>query len=227
MSCVKALRKERDRRYKNATEFIHDLENCISWQLRSKKKVAIARFLKKLDKNLEMQSDDSIRAAIYIKGFSRIWSIMQNVVIIMAIYISVLLGIQFKSSEMGYIKLFLPDNDLMYQLDYKDPISAKSIFPTIGPVLKGQHRLTVTQPEYGGTYVSYCLVAPSDTTYLDVALDTKRDSAKISFSSLPSNAETFLDGKSMGNTPIPRFTPHRDNTISKLNIQIMLLNTIP
>jgi len=198
----RALRQERDKRYKNATEFIHDLENCISWQLRSRKKAVIAHFLRQLDKNIEVQSDDSIRAAMYIKGFGRIWSIMQNVVLILAAYIAVLFGFQFKSSELGYLKLNLPDTGLMYQVDDQKPHLSDSADPLIGPLLSGPHRVKVTNPEYGGTYINFCQIAASDTLSLNIKFDSRQDSAKISLLSNPSGADAYLDRVFIGKTPL-------------------------
>ncbi len=198
----KALRNDRERRYKNATEFIYDLEKCVSWQLRSRKKEVIARFLRKLDKNTQTPSDDSLKAAIYVKGFSRGWRVLQYAVFLLVIYLSVLTGLQFRDSELGYLRLFLPDAELAYRIDQKSRFTTNAASPLVGPLLQGAHRVEVSHPEFDGIFLGFARILPGDTVRMHVGFEIARDSARVSILSLPMGARVLVNGVQIGNTPL-------------------------
>jgi serine/threonine protein kinase len=198
----KALRNDRNRRYKNATELIYDLERCVSWQLRSRKKEVISRFLRQLDKNTQIPTDDSLKASIYVKGFSRGWRVLQYSVLTLVLYLTLLLGFQFKESELGYLRLYLPDSDLSFRVNEQESISTTDASPLIGPLLEGSHSIEVTHPTFAGTFLGYVNIIPGDTVGLHVGFEISRDSAQISILSSPMEAQVTLDGVELGPTPL-------------------------
>lgn len=214
----KALRREQNKRYRNASEFIHDLEKFIPWQLRSRKKETIERLISQLNKIESASTDDSLKTAVYSGFQSWGWRLFKYALSGAVIYIMLFLYLQFKQHQIGFLKINLPDKNYIVQIDDKRPRQADSAVQIIGPLLKGFHKIKVRDLTNSGTFIGKAPVSPSDTTEVDVQISSSDALPCISVTTIPNDASVLIDGLPLGISPI--YNLHLQPGKHKLEIRL-------
>jgi len=197
----KALRKDPKKRYRNATEMIHDLELFIPWQLRSKKKDILSRYLKKLDKT-SPSTDESLKLAIYAAIPAWSWRLVRSVLTLLFLFLLTFTGIRFGARQLGYAKLEGARPGLTLAIDGKKAQEIRSTHKKIGPLLRGWHKFIFKDQISGQTLISVLPVSPADTVPLPIPPRQRLQAAQLLFSSRPAGAKLSIDGHPLGVTPL-------------------------
>ncbi len=196
----KALRKDQKKRYQNATEFIHDLEVYIPWQLRSKKKDVLSHFLRKLDKTTP-SSEESLKMAVYSAIPAWSWRLARGVLFLLFIFLLSFQALKFKDTRLGYVMLKQMRPSISLNVDNKDALKISDQQKLIGPLLAGQHKFTMQDAENGQTQIIYLNVSAADTAEISLQPLRSSKTAQLVFSSRPEGAAISIDGHPIGKTP--------------------------
>jgi serine/threonine protein kinase len=197
----KLLRKDKNRRYRNAAALIHDLEKCISWKVRSRKKEVIAETLENLDKTNYTTTEDTIKSTVLDKSTSWGWTTLRYSLIAAFIVCGYILFKQFSKKELGYIYIENPVRQMELAINNKPhkPVTAGS--KIYGPFLKGSLLLEASDPMANSSFVAYAIVSPNDTTRIKVELPVNPGLSGLKIVTDPLVANIALDGKLL--PPIP------------------------
>ncbi|MEJ2055718.1 MAG: serine/threonine-protein kinase, partial [Calditrichaceae bacterium] len=159
----KSLHKERSRRYQTVSEMVHDLESFLPWQVRSRKKEVLSRFMQKTKKATANSTHESIRIQQLVGLKTWPWRTLRYATLAAALFLSTLLFIQFKDYHIGYARLILPSKGYAVSVDNKKSFVAESRIVNIGPILKGMHRFETKAPLIGSISISRMAVTGGDT----------------------------------------------------------------
>lgn len=195
----KMLKKDRHKRYRNAAALIHDLEKCVPWQIRSKKKEIILRFLDKLDRNVITPSEDTIKAAMLERSSSWGWHALRYSLVLAMLSCGYALFINFSKTELGYIQLANPVAHMEMTVDGRHRKSVQSSRVLLGPLLHGAHILEASDPINNSTFVSRILVKANDTTQVTASLPANPASAQVVINTIPYGATILIDGNPLYN----------------------------
>lgn len=189
------LKKDKQKRYRNAAALIHALEKCVPWQVRSRKKEVIANFLESLDKTNVTTTDDTIKAALLDRSSSLGWNTLRYSIAASLLICGVLMFKQFSKKELGYIRITNPISKMELKVNnvLKKPVTHS--YKMLGPLLQGTHFVEVSDPMANSTFVAHAVVNPNDTSRIDVKLPQNPGSCGMQISTLPANAEIFINGK--------------------------------
>ena len=196
----KALRKNQKKRYQNATEFIHDLEVYIPWQLRSKKKDVLSHFLRKLDKTMP-SSEESLKMAVYSAIPAWSWRLANGVLFILFLFLLSFQTVKFKDSRLGYVMLKQMRPSFSLSIDNKNASRISDQQKLIGPLLTGQHKFTMEDAQSGQTQIVFLNVLAADTAEISLPPVRSSKTAQLVFNSLPEGAAILIDGHPIGKTP--------------------------
>ncbi|KAA3613200.1 MAG: serine/threonine protein kinase [Calditrichaeota bacterium] len=190
----KLLKKDMRSRYKNAAALIHDLEKCVSWQTRSRKKELFARVLDNMDKTAITHSDDTLKAAILENTSSWGWNALRYSLVAALLISGWAIFKQFSKKELGYIKVENPVKKMELVIDNKKVKPVLSRSALLGPFLKGGHYLQASDPASNSTFVAKTTVNANDTTLIKVELPKNHTLALLNISIEPTIAELLIDG---------------------------------
>ena len=200
----KLLKKDRRKRYRNAAALIHDLEKCLPWQVRSKKKEIILRFLDKLDKTSVTSSENTIKAAMLEKSSSWGWHAVRYSFVIALLVCGFAIFKNFTKKELGYIRLENPATEIELHVDGKHK-SVKKAQALLGPYLQGAHILEANDPIHNSTYISRVLIKANDTTRVQALLPPNPGFSRIVIKTIPAGSTVLVDGNPLYG--------HPDNTL--------------
>ena len=198
----KSLNRDPGRRYRNATELIHDLELFIPWQLRSKRKEILAEFLGKLDKTRSNTFSETINLSLYSGKRLWIWRILQGGLAIAALYLVAFLSFQFHRNQLGYLKIVSDENPAAIRVDSHRSLPLAASATVIGPFLKGEHRVEISDSSAQRLYISRVRIQAADTLLLRPGFAQLSAPVQISILTTPSAAEVFVDGYPLGFSPL-------------------------
>jgi len=195
----KMLRRDTQKRYQDAATLIRDLEKCVPWNIRRRKKNVIEQFLKKLDKSKRTTSEDTLKAAFLEKNRVWGWRAIQATILLSAL---VVLGSgyrQFTRHELGYLQLFgvNPEN----RLRVNGTLQKASGNPLMGPFLRGEHEVEVYDAMQNSRFIARIPIAPADTSELNVRFSSRIIPTSLSVSVLPEDASVRLDNFSIEKGP--------------------------
>ncbi len=190
----KLLRKNVGARYKTAGSLIHDLEKCIPWQMRTRKKELFAKVLEDLDKTVITRTDDTLKAAMLERSSSWSWNLLRYSVVLAVLISGWVIFKQFSKMELGYIKIENPVRKMELMIDSKkaSPVLRKSAI--IGPFLKGGHYLEASDPVSNSTFIARTMVNANDTAHIKVELPQNHTLALLHVSVQPAFSEIRIDG---------------------------------
>jgi len=189
------LKKEKQKRYRNAAALIHALEKCVPWQVRSRKKEVIARFLETLDKTIVTTSDDTMKAALLDKSSSLGWNGLRYSIALALLLCGLLLFRQFSKKELGYVLLENPVERMELKVDNKIKRAVTTKHKLLGPYLQGSHYIEVSDPLANSTFVARTLVHPADTAQVAVKLPQNPGLSGMHISTLPASADILINGR--------------------------------
>lgn len=197
----KLLRKDKNRRYRNAAALIHDLEKCVSWQVRSKKKEIIAGALESLDKTNYTTTEDTIKAAMLNKSSSFGWRATNYSITASFLICSFFLFKQFSKKELGYIQLENPAANMQLKIDDYSKKMMPGKVKIFGPYLAGTHYIEVNDPIGNSSFISHAAVMADDTTKVHIELPQNPAFSGIKIYTQPDNANITFDGSLISNNP--------------------------
>jgi len=198
----KAIHRDHKHRYQNATEMINDLENAIALQTRSDKKTVISRFLKDLDKTRQTSQTDSVKLQVFTAMPSWGWRGVRIGLLALMIFLLGFQGLRFHDRQLGYLQVSSSEAGFMVAVDDRAEISEPSAQTKIGPFLKGLHRVRVHKANAPGILEAELLLRPNATVHLHMGPTVKVDTAEITLTSTPAQANLFIDDVFQGLTPL-------------------------
>jgi serine/threonine protein kinase len=190
----KLLKKDKRSRYKTAAALIHDLEKCVPWQVRSRKKEIFAKMLDSLDKTAITHSDDTLKAAILERSTSWGWNAIHYSVLASVLISGWIIFAQFQKKELGYLKIDNPAKKIEVNIDDKKHFSLHARSNLLGPFLKGSHSIQASDPASNSTFVSQTTIGADDTSRVDVELFQNQTKAQIHFRVTPASSKIHIDG---------------------------------
>ncbi|HID38729.1 MAG TPA: PEGA domain-containing protein, partial [Calditrichaeota bacterium] len=198
----KSLNRDPSRRYRNATELIHDLELFIPWQLRSKRKEILADFLGKLDKTRSNTFSETINLSLYSGKRLWSWRALQGGLIAAALYLVGFLSLQFHDNQLAYIKLVSEEKPAVIRIDDRQAVPLATSSVVIGPYLKGEHRIEISDSSTQRIFISRVHLTAADTLLLRPHFARLNVAVQVSISTYPQAAEVFVDGYPVGLSPL-------------------------
>ncbi len=195
----KLLRKDKNRRYRNAAALIHDLEKCVSWQVRGKKKEIIARALNKLDKTNYTTTDDTIKSSMLNKSSSWGWRALHWSIAACLLICCFFLYKQFAKTELGYIRLANPVSNMQLQIDNVPKKLAAGSEKVFGPYLAGLHFVEASDPIGNSSFIAQAAVRASDTTKIRIELPQNPAFSGLKIYTQPASANVAIDGALISN----------------------------
>lgn len=198
----KALYLNLNRRYRNATELIHDLERSIPWQWRSRKKEMLTRFMQRLDKTQPTSASDSLSLAMYSNRQSYAWRTVKSAFLLMTSAVLFFLYQPFSRHKICHVSIAggAPNHVIRLdnrQVDFKGPNSTLS-----GPIKPGPHSLELRETESDNVFMAFFNAQGGDTLTIRPAFETVDRPARLKIVSHPTDATVQIDGKTVGNTPL-------------------------
>lgn len=190
----KLLKKEKRARYRTAAQLIHDLEKCVPWQVRSRKKELLARFLEGLDKTVITSSDDTVKAALLERTSSWGWNALRYSIVLALVVSCLAVYQQFHAKELGYFQLQNPVKKMDLNIDGKQQKPLQKSTALVGPFLKGQHFIEASDPHSNSTFIAHRRLNADDTTRINIKLPKNHTSASIVFAVQPRKAAISIDG---------------------------------
>ena len=190
----KLLKKDMRGRYNTAAALIHDLEKCVPWQMRSRKKELFAKVLDNIDKTSITHSDDTLKAAILERSSSWGWRALRYSIVVVVLISGWSIFQQLSKKELGYVKIENPVKKMELVIDNKkaSPVVRQSAI--LGPFLKGNHVLEASDPVSNSTFIARTTINANDTTHVNVELPKNQTSSQIRISVLPATSEVRIDG---------------------------------
>lgn len=189
----KSLYKERSRRYQTVGEMIHDLEDFLPWQIRSRKKEVLSRFMQKTKKAKVNSTHESIRIQQLVGLKSWPWRTARYLTIIAALFLAGLMFMQFKNHQIGFARINLPDKGYSIRIDKNKSFLAKSPVINIGPLVQGRHRFEITDMVRGGINISMASIQGGDTLILKPIFNAKQLNPQIIIRTEPEDARVLID----------------------------------
>ncbi|HGY55678.1 MAG TPA: PEGA domain-containing protein [Caldithrix abyssi] len=198
----KALRKDPARRYRNATELIHDLELFIPWQLRSRRKEQLADFLSRMDKTKTNTFSENINLSLYSGRRLWTWRLLRGAVAAAALYLIGFLSWQFRDHQLGYLNVLTEEKAATVKLDGRQPLSLSAASAVIGPLRRGPHRVEISDSSGQRFFITTAHIPAADTLRLRARFTQLDAPVRISVSTFPPAAEVFVDGYPVGYSPL-------------------------
>ena len=193
----KALHKERSRRYQSVGEMIHDLESFLPWQIRSRKKEVLSRFMQKTRKAKVNSTHESIRVQQLI-GLKRWpWRTARYITMAAALFLAGLMFLQFKEHQIGYAQINLPEKGYSISIDENKSFISKSAMVNVGPLMSGLHRIEVKDLVNGGVNISMASIEGGDTLFIRPAFSEKELNPNILIKTEPVEASVMIDGQNI------------------------------
>jgi len=198
----RALRNDARRRYHQATEMIHDLERFLPWQLRSRKKEIVARFVEKLNK---AQSSGAPSASAFVSpsGYpAKLWNGLKTG---LAVAVVALMGFQayyFNGNHLGYLQLNASPLPGRLRIDHQRIKSVTQAGILFGPLLSGGHTLHYTDPTTGNTAIVSVRIQANDTSATHIELPQTALPAALEITSQPAGLQVYVDQTAVGLTPV-------------------------
>lgn len=186
----KLLKKDRRKRYKNAAQLVHDLEQCLPWQVRSAKKKIISKHIKNLDKTTITYSDDTLKAALLERASGYGWRALHWGLTCATIISAVALFNQFRQKELGFIQLRAHTPNMEIALNNTPIASSNNV---LGPYLNGVYALNASDPIRNATFHTQTVVKANDTTIVEIDIPLNPASSTVKLSAMPP-ARIDLDG---------------------------------
>lgn len=191
----KSLHKERSRRYQSVGEMIHDLENFLPWQIRSRKKEVLSRFMHKTKKAKVNSTHESIRIQQLVGLKSWPWRMTRYLTIAAIIFLSGIMLMQFRNHQIGYAQINLPKDNFQITVDDSKPFLAKSTIVNIGPLMQGMHQFEIQDKIKGGVHINVASIIGGDTLYIKPQFIEKQLNPQVLIQTKPLDASITIDGQ--------------------------------
>jgi serine/threonine protein kinase len=195
----KALHKERSRRYQTVGKMIHDLENFLPWQIRSRKKEVLSRFMQKTKKAKANSTHESIRVQQLIGLKSWPWRTARYLTIAATLFLSGLMFMQFTDHQIGYAQINLPEKGYSISIDKNKSFISKSGVVNVGPIMRGMHRIEIKNMVKGGVNIYMASIMGGDTLFIRPLFSNKELNPQIVIMTEPKDALVMIDDQTVTN----------------------------
>ncbi|RMH63147.1 MAG: serine/threonine protein kinase [Calditrichaeota bacterium] len=203
----KALHRDRRRRFKTASAMIHELEKTLPWQVRSRKKIILSRFLETAGNEAGQTTDETLKMQMAEKASARGWKTWRFLLAAAFLALSFTTIQRFHTTQMGYVLLRNHGKAVEAEMDGTPLNTDRDVFVS-GPYLKGFHELVTRDVLSNATYISRFYLPAGDTTAVDVRFPGNVQSSLVRFELEPANARLFVDGHRIENSSVPlQLTP--------------------
>jgi serine/threonine protein kinase len=200
----KAMKKDRAKRYRNASELIRDLNKYIPWHEHTHKKEVLSQYLKKFDAKSTRKTSTRFQPVGLQSDISpKFWLSIATVIILFifgASQLSRFLSLErFAeieiSTNVAQCDVYL-DNRMIGKIDEK--------FFTFKNLLPGDHQLAITGPKENGIYQANVSLSPGSKTSIAAYVPRRTSSVVLNVKSTPSGADFYINDRLMGKTPLER-----------------------
>ena len=219
----KCLHRDRDKRYKNATELIRDINRYLPWQVQTDNKSIITEFITHYEK---IEQTATIHSNLY-KSVKPIASWISIIVLIVLFFFSLInVNRFFVNERFSHLSIKSNSREFNVVLDDKLAGSSENGEIQISNILPGNHELEIIGSGKYGVYSSNIYLNPAEKKYQKISLPEKNNTVNLTISTNPIESEVYLNNRFIGKTPIDKLIlsagKHnieiRKNGYQKLNI---------
>jgi serine/threonine-protein kinase len=200
----KAMRRETDKRYLNASEFIRDLDNFIPWKIQTDKKTVISQFLRKYETDSLKSSEESFSPPrMYLSNSKKFW---YGVAAVIILFLLATFQINRFFENERFINLEVRTNShpnsVYLDGNYIGEMNTQSkVFENI---LSGDHQLQIRGEGEHGIYQSNFYFESGKDFSINAEIPKRNTVVSVAATSNPVGAELYLDGELLGTTPLNR-----------------------
>jgi serine/threonine-protein kinase len=201
----KSMKKDRSKRYKNASELIRDLNKFIPWQEHTNKKEILARYLTKFEDKKRRRSTTKFQPAFMQGSSPRFW-FMAAALIILFIFAAYQTNRFFQRERLVDLEISTNIANCIVYLD--DRVLGKienkqNVFSNISP---GIYTLKIIGPERNSVYQGNLTLTPGVKAAVNAYIPYNTTSVAITAKSSPSGAKLYIDEQFVGLTPITQLS---------------------
>jgi serine/threonine-protein kinase len=200
----KAMRRDTDKRYLNASEFIRDLDQFIPWKVQTAKKDTISQFLRKYETDSLKNTEETFTPPrMYPASTKKFWYGAAAVILL------------FLIASFQIYRFY--ENERFINIEVKTNIQPSSVYldgKLIGEmttkskvfenILSGGHQLQIRGKENHGIYQSNYIFKSGKDISINAQIPRRNTVVTVATTSIPSGASILLDGELLGSTPLSR-----------------------
>lgn len=200
----KAMRRDTDKRYLNASEFIRDLDHFIPWKVQTDKKEIISQFLRKYETDSLRSTEETFSPPrIYPSSTKKFW--YGAAVIIILLLLATFQIHRFYENER-FISLEIKTNihPSSVYLDGKFIGEMDSQSKVFQNILSGEHQLQIRGNGNNGIYQANYFFESGKKRTINAKIPRRNTVVTVAATSNPSGAAIYLNGELLGHTPLNR-----------------------
>lgn len=200
----KSMRRDTDKRYRNASELIRDLDQFIPWKEKANKKVIISQFLRKYETDTVKSSEDTFRPPrMYITNSKKFWytAAMVGILFILAAF---QLNRFLKNERFVNLEVSADAQKASVYLDGKfigDLKEGTHVFPNISA---GDHSVEIHGEGDKGIHQENLIFKAGKDIKIKATIPHRNTVVTLKTSSTPSAADVYFDDQLLGKTPLNR-----------------------
>ena len=198
----KALRRDIDRRYQNASELIRDLSRFIPWQKQIHRKEIIGQFLNRFKQESRTQTTTQLYTPVAFNTISR--TFIAAVILLSAL--TIFSGYQMRrflvNERYGRIEVATNAAASMLIINGDKRREMGRQMASIGNLAPGRYTLSVLGNNGNGVYETNVRLKPAEKLQIKAVLPRPEGRARIHITSDPSGARVFDRDQYIGTTPL-------------------------
>jgi serine/threonine protein kinase len=200
----KAMRRDLDKRYLNASEFIRDLNHFIPWKVQTDKKEIISQFLRKYETDTLKSSDEKFTPfRMYPESSKKFWY-GTAAVILLFLLASFQINRFFKNERFITMEVNTNIQPSSVYLDGNyigDILTQSKVFENI---LSGAHKLQIRGTGDNGIFQSNYNFESGKDISISAQIPKRNTVVTVATTTSPSGAAIYLEEKFLGNSPLNR-----------------------
>jgi serine/threonine-protein kinase len=204
----KAMRRDTDKRYLNASELIRDLDLFIPWKEHTNKKAIITHFLQKYETDTLKSSEEAFTPPkMYISSNKGFWY-MTILVIFLFLFASFQIHRFLKNERFVEMEINTNVEKASVYLDGSLLGKMTSKEETFSNILAGEHQLEIRGDEDLGVYHSNLYLKSGENVAITANIPQRNTVVTVKAASDPAGAALYLDDQLLGETPLYRLRLH-------------------
>ena len=197
----KCLHKDRDKRYKNATELIRDINKYLPWQVQTANKSIITEFIAHYEKT---EQTATLHSSLY-KSVKPTLSWISIIVLIILFFFSLInVNRFFVNERLSNLTVKSNSKEFDVVLDNKLAGSSETGGIQLSKILPGNHELEIIGSGKYGIYSSNIYLNPAEKKYQQIMLPEKNNKVNLTITTYPIESEVYLNNRFIGKTPIDK-----------------------
>jgi serine/threonine protein kinase len=198
----KALRRDIDRRYQNASELIRDLSRFIPWQKQIHRKEIIGQFLNRFKQESRTQTTTQLYTPVAFNTISR--TFIATVILLSTL--TIFAGYQMRrflvNERYGQIDVATNSAAVTLVINGNKRREIRQKMASIGNLAPGRYTLSVFGNDGNGVYETNIRLKPAEKLQINAVLPHPEARARIRITSYPSGARVFDRDQYIGTTPL-------------------------